>query len=134
MGYRSQFILAFEGATAKIEEMRTWMLFNAKTATGTVSQQDRQEIFETLAECESKEIQISKDGTIKRLLYKDDYCKCYGPWDDVIYDILKHAREELNIIASYGRFGEEIDDYEFDNDSNGDINVFYERNLIDPFE
>jgi hypothetical protein len=134
MGYRSQFILAFEGDTAKIEEMRTWMLFNAKATTGTTSQQDRQEIFETLAECESEKAQITRDGTLKRLLYEDDYCKCYGPWDDVVHDILRHAREELNIIASYGRLGEEMDDYEFDNDSNGDINVFYERNLIDPFE
>jgi hypothetical protein len=133
MGYRSQFMLAFEGGTAKIEEMRRWMILKADFPEGFYPE-ERQEIFETLVDCESNRAQISRDGTCKRLLYEDDYCKCYGPWDDVVRDILRYAREELNIIASYGRLGEEMDDYEFDNDSNGDINVFYERNLIDPFE
>ena len=121
MGYRSQWALAAFGEPDKMQEFIRWM---ESYPPMTIPPDERASKAEVMSTILDREQERTEDG--RCITFGDDQTKCYTPWDEVIAEIREKA-EETGVDMAYGRFGENLDDFELDQGE--EIWIDYSRDL-----
>ena len=113
MGYRSEWVLKVNGTRQQVDAFEAYLQCLAQQTSGEVY--DAPSCATTIMKALDGERE-QPDGAVL-MVWHDDSTKCYGAWDQVVRDLLSFARDELKMLAAYGRIGEDLNDTEFDNDS-----------------
>jgi hypothetical protein len=123
MGYESDWALVLKGPRNMLCSARTWL--EDQTYLGgkkdELSRARPADIYQTILDCQLKDVPAGM------LVFHDDSSKCYDPWDSCIQTFLEYCREDCKLDAAYGKLGEDMGDFEFDNGE--DLVVYYDRNL-----
>ena len=121
MGYRNQWTLVAAGPKEDLKEFNNWLKTSVKNKTWTSEE-----------ECESAEIILQyKRKSPHGLVYRSiDWIKLPISWDEVVREVLLVGRDQYTLDMAYARFGEELDDSDFDNGK--EVYISYQRELLPP--
>lgn len=124
MGYRSEWQIIATGTEEQVKKLIGWMESYPDDGVKEPYSSKKGWIHDIL-----QTARFAKDNSAVQ--FSEDSTKCYGNWEEVVRELLEHGRDELGLDMAYGRLGEDMEDFEFDNDPKGNAVVYYTRSLDD---
>jgi len=130
MGYRSTWMLVLNGKTSAVNEVMSFIHEEAGKDTDKSADllYSGAWAFQVILKCRESP-KVKGDETTE--VFADNFTKCYGTWDEVIYAIRDKA-EELGVRSAYARVGEEPGDEEEAGDPGFYVRVIKTLELLPP--
>jgi len=124
MSNNSEWQLAMRGPKIKVIELEKFLKDSLDDPARPVGERTAISVFlgnKTM-------VAENKISGMRAVSYGHSSTNCDKYWNNVITEVMNKARIELNILAAYARLGEDMDDYEFDDDDDG-LQIEYRRYL-----